>query len=115
MGVTYVRILNESSNSNKWKKKIEEETKQLNAFYGFDTDNIYDTITASDKKETALTRNLLRQSKRYLKNLLNLNTAKNKNVRETHSAIRIGFNEAQEASLQWLEEINKRENNFLNQ
>ncbi len=112
-GVTYVRILNESSNSNKFNQKIENETRQLNAFYGFDIDRIYDAVNKSGKKETGVVRKVLRRSKYHLKNLLGLPANNHKNKKEVQS-VAIDFNEAQKISLQWLEEVNKRETDFLN-
>lgn len=40
-GLTYVRILNSSSNSIKLSTSINDETFKLNEFYGFDIDKIY--------------------------------------------------------------------------
>lgn len=47
-GVTYVRVLNNSSNSFKYEEKIKKETERLNQKYGFDIDRIYESLDLRD-------------------------------------------------------------------
>ena len=53
-GCTYVRILNNNSNSFKYETKIKGETQKLNEYYGFDIDKAYESLGSIDKPKKTL-------------------------------------------------------------